>query len=350
MSPNRVSAIQRKLLRWYDQHHRDLPWRRSADPYAIWISETMLQQTQVTTVVPYYNRFLKRFPSVTSLARASLGQVLALWSGLGYYRRAENLKKCAEQLVRHHGGRIPRDYHTLLSLPGIGHYTAGALMSIAFGQRYPALDGNARRVLSRICNSANEAELQAMATKLVSKTRPGCFNQAVMELGATLCIAKKPRCGECPVASHCSANRLGMKPAARRSRTPKHVIWPLVIVRREGKLLLRRRAANGMLAGLWEFPGGGVNNQSVRVVLSRHVGDLNGALPRARRIGELRHAITDKKIRGPIFLVDLPPEKSFRLANRNWRWIAPSCVCRYGISSMTLKAAKILASHEKRFA
>jgi A/G-specific adenine glycosylase len=350
MSPNRISAIRRKLLSWYDQHHRDLPWRRSADPYAIWISETMLQQTQVTTVVPYYNRFLKRFPNVASLARAPLARVLAVWSGLGYYRRAENLRRCAQQLVRHHGGCIPADYHALVSLPGIGHYTAGALMSIGFGQSYPALDGNARRVLGRIANSANEAELKATATKLVSTTRPGCFNQAVMELGATLCLPKKPRCGECPVASHCSANRLGAKPTARKSRTPTNVIWPVAIVRRGGKLLLRRRGTNGMLAGLWEFPGGTVNHESVLTALARHVGDLKGALPSARRIGELRHAITDKKIRAPIFLLDLPPDSSFHAANQNWRWIAPSSVSRYAVSSMTLKAAQLLASHEKRFA
>jgi A/G-specific adenine glycosylase len=352
MSPNPFAAIQRKLLRWYDQGHRDLPWRRTTDPYAIWISETMLQQTQATTVVPYYERFLKRFPSVAALARAPLGRVLTVWSGLGYYRRAENLKKCAQQLVLYHQGRIPADYRALLSLPGIGHYTAGALMSIAFGQHYAALDGNARRVLGRICNFANEAQLREIASRLVPKTRPGHFNQAIMELGATLCTPKKPRCGECPVALHCWAknNHTPSKPGARRSRTLKHVTWPLAIVRQRGKLLLRRRPAAGMLAGLWEFPGGASNNKTVCAVLRQHLGDLNGNLRGSRRIGELRHAITNQKIRAPIFLIDLPPENSLRLANRSWRWVAPSSLRDYPVSSMTIKAAKVLASHEKRSA
>jgi A/G-specific adenine glycosylase len=351
MSPNHFSAIRRKLLRWYDNNHRDLPWRRTADPYAIWISETMLQQTQVTTVVPYYERFLKHFPTAAALARAPLRRVLTLWSGLGYYRRAENLKKCAQQLVLNHRGQIPADYEKLVSLPGIGHYTAGALMSIAFGQPYPALDGNARRVLRRICNSANQTELRAIAWRLVPKTRPGHFNQAIMELGATLCIPKTPRCGECPVALHCWANnnQASSKPAERRSRALKDVTWPLAIVRHGGKLLLRRRSATGMLAGLWEFPGGAVDNKTIRVALKHQLGELNGALRGNRRIGELRHTITDKKIHAPIFLIDLPPDAELRLANSNWRWVAPSSLRHWPVSSMTLKAAKILASHEKSF-
>jgi A/G-specific adenine glycosylase len=351
MSPNHFSAIRRKLLRWYDQNQRDLPWRRTTDPYAIWISETMLQQTQVTTVVPYYERFLKHFSTVAALARSPLRRVLILWSGLGYYRRAENLKKCARQLVLNHRGQIPADYDKLVSLPGIGHYTAGALMSIAFGQRYPALDGNARRVLGRICNATNQKELRAIARRLVPKKRPGHFNQAIMELGSTLCIPKKPRCCDCPVASHCWANThyAPSQMAAQRSRTLKNVTWPLAVVRHGGKLLLRRRSATGMLAGLWEFPGGPVGNKTVRAALRHHLGELNGAWRGIRPIGELRHTITDKKIRAPVFLIDLPPHAELRLANSDWRWIAPSSFRHCPVSSMTLKAARILATHEKSF-
>jgi A/G-specific adenine glycosylase len=352
MPPNHFSAIRRKLLRWYDYHHRDLPWRRTTDPYAIWISETMLQQTQVTTVVPYYERFLKRFPTVVALARAPLQRVLTLWSGLGYYRRAEHLKKCAHQLVIDHGGRIPAHYGKLLSLPGIGDYTAGALMSIAFGQPYPALDGNARRVLGRICHPAHQTELRAIAERLVPKTRPGHFNQALMELGATLCGPKKPRCGECPVALHCwtKNSRPPAHPAAQKSRAQKDVTWPLAIVRHGGKLLLRRRAAAGMLAGLWEFPGGAIDNKTIRATLKHQLSELNGAWQAKRRIGELRHTITDKRIRAPIFLIDLPPDADLSRAQTNWRWVAPSSLRYHPVSSMTLKAAKLLASHEKRLA
>jgi A/G-specific adenine glycosylase len=349
MSPKHFSAIRRKLLRWYDKDHRDLPWRRTANPYAIWIAETMLQQTQVTTVVPYYDRFLKRFPTVHALARAPLRQVLTLWSGLGYYRRAENLRKSARELVLNHRGQLPNNYDKLSSLPGIGDYTAGALMSIAFGQAYPALDGNARRVLGRLFNFHSHAELREIARRLVPKTRPGYFNQAIMELGATLCIPKTPRCGDCPVALHCCANKnhAVSKSPAQQSKVLKDVTWPLAIVRHSGKLLLRRRSADGMLAGLWEFPGGALDNKTVRASLKHQLRELNGVLGPNRRIGALRHTITDKKIHAPIFLIDLAPEAEIHLATSNWRWLAPSSLSRYPVSSMTLKAAKILASHEK---
>ena len=348
MSPDHFASIRRELLRWYDHNRRDLPWRRTTDPYAIWISEIMLQQTQVTTVVPYYERFLKRFPTIAALARAPLRGVLTVWSGLGYYQRAENLKKCARRLLVDHRGQLPADYDKLMSLPGIGRYTAGALMSIAFGQPYCALDGNARRVLERIFNCANQTELDATARRLVPQTRPGHFNQAIMDLGATLCIPKNPRCRECPVAVHCSAVKShAPKLAGLKMRAIKDVTWPLAIVRHGGKLLLRRRSATGMLAGLWEFPGGAVENQTIRAALKHHLGELNGGWRGNRRIGELRHTITDKRIRAPIFLIDLPPDANLRLANSNWRWVAPSSLRHYPVSSMTLKAAKILSSHEK---
>lgn len=369
MSPNHFSAIRRKLLRWYDKHHRDLPWRRTTDPYAIWISETMLQQTQITTVVPYYERFLKRFPTVAALAQAPLPRVLTLWSGLGYYRRAENLKKCAQQLVLSHGGRIPADYGKLVSLPGIGQYTAGALMSIAFGRRYTALDGNARRVFRRIFNSPQQTELDAIAERLVSKSRPGDFNQAVMELGATVCIPKSPRCAECPLAVNCwtKHHRAPDRPAAQESRTLKNVTWPLTIVRKRGRLLLHRRDSAGMLAGLWEFPGGVIDikrcrekrcreglrrrvDKTIGETLKLHLRELYGTLQANPPIGELRHTITDKRIRAPVFLIDLSPGVELNLAPTIWRWVAPSSLHRYPVSAMTLKAASLLASHEKGLA
>src|SRR5688572_11010319 len=194
MLPTLRLAIRQKLLRWYQNNKRALPWRRSQDPYAVWISETMLQQTQVNTVIPYYEKFLHRFPTVDALARAPLPQVLRLWSGLGYYRRAANLKKAAQQIVRRHDGQIPRDFAQLKALAGIGDYTAGALLSIAFGKPYPAIDGNVRRVLSRLLGNAHERRVHALAAEIIPAARPGEFNQAIMELGATVCTPKNPRC------------------------------------------------------------------------------------------------------------------------------------------------------------
>jgi A/G-specific adenine glycosylase len=349
LSRKSLYAIRRKLLRWYDNDHRDLPWRRTQDPYAIWIAETMLQQTQVATVVPYYQDFLKRFPTINALARAPLSQVLAAWSGLGYYRRAQHLRKSASEVMLKYHGRLPADYAALLSLPGIGDYTAGAVMSIAFGQAYPAVDGNARRVLGRIFRLCNQAELRGLARQLVPKTRPGAFNQAVMELGATLCTPTAPRCRNCPVAMQCWANRnrATLKRATSQSQPPQEVVWPMAIVRRNGKFLLRRRSSDGILAGLWEFPGGAAGQKPARAALKQYLTELSRSLGRHRRIGALRHTITNKKIHAPIFLIDVTPRVEITLANSNWRWVSPSSLHRYPVSSMTLKAARLLIAHEK---
>jgi A/G-specific adenine glycosylase len=309
----------------------------------------MLQQTQVVTVVPYYQRFLKRFPTIKALARAPLGQVLAAWSGLGYYRRAENLRKSAREVILKHDGRLPADHAALLSLPGIGDYTAGAVMSIAFGQAYPALDGNARRVLGRIFRCRDQAGLHELARQLVPKTRPAAFNQALMELGATLCVPKAPRCRECPVAVHCWANQndATSETETPRSQTPQEVLWPMAIVRRNGKFLLRRRSSDGVLAGLWEFPGGAAGQKPARAALKQHLMELSRGLGRHRQIGTLRHAITNKKIHAPIFLIDVAPHAEISLADSSWRWVSPSSLHRYPVSSMTLKAARLLRAHEK---
>ena len=202
-----LTEVRRRLLRWYDRHRRDLPWRRTRDPYAIWVSETMLQQTQVASVIPYYERFMRAFPTIDALDRAPLAKVLALWSGLGYYRRAENLKRSARILNRRHCGRLPADYKILRELPGIGEYTAGALLSIAFDAPYPALDGNARRVLARLFLPADETMVRELARRLVSRSKPGQFNQSLMELGSEICTPITPRCGLCPLATFCAARK-----------------------------------------------------------------------------------------------------------------------------------------------
>src|SRR5262245_6310687 len=218
----------------------------------------MLQQTQVATVGPYYERFLRALPTVRALDRAPLSKVLSLWSGLGYYRRAENLKKSAREIMHKYDGHLPDDYHALLALPGVGNYTAGAIVSIAFQKSYPAVDGNAHRVLHRLFAPRNDRELRQAAAALVPRSRPGYFNQGLMELGATICVAKVPRCPRCPLAAHCATR--GMHRQAKRFRIKKiapirDVEWPLAILRRDGKVLLRQRLRKGLLAGLWEFPG-----------------------------------------------------------------------------------------------
>jgi A/G-specific adenine glycosylase len=348
MSPNILSSIRRKLLRWYDKVHRDLPWRRTSDPYAIWIAETMLQQTQVATVVRYYERFLNAFPTVEALDRAPLHKVLTLWSGLGYYQRAANLKKSARALVRNHGGRLPESYKALCALPGVGDYTAGALLSIAFGKPYPAIDGNARRVLGRIFALETDKQIHAIALRIVPKSRPGYFNQGLMELGATVCISKNPRCPECPVASNCKGRTAERKLPAKKMPILKSVTWPLALVRKNGTILLRRRAARGILAGLWELPGGETKpGESIAANMRQHLQIFERKLGLPKRIGEIRHSITNRKIRSPIFLFDQRPPIKIDLPSAHWRWLSPRSLHRYPVSSMTLKAAKILAAYEK---
>lgn len=348
MSRNKLSFIRRSLLRWYDRTHRDLPWRRTRDPYAIWIAETMLQQTQVTTVVPYYERFLKAFPTVEGLDRAPLRKVLALWSGLGYYRRAEGLKKSARKLVRAHKGKLPHSYEALRDLPGVGDYTAGALLSIAFGKPYPAIDGNARRVLGRIFAINTEGKIRDVATRLVSTLRPGYFNQALMELGARICLAKNPRCPECPVASHCKSRATRRTFAAKKTQVFKNVTWPLGIVRSRGAILLRRRSPRGILAGLWELPGGEkIPGESLAANVRHHLQSLPAKLVTPKRIGEIRHNITNRKIRSPIFLFDQHAATRTDNPGPDWRWLSPSSLHRYPVSSMTLKATKLLAAYDE---
>jgi A/G-specific adenine glycosylase len=353
MAAKNLASIRRRLLRWYDKNKRDLPWRKTKDPYAIWVAETMLQQTQVKTVIPYYERFLKVFATVEALARAPQQQVLRVWSGLGYYRRAENLRRAARQLVRRHDGKVPRVYDDLHSLPGVGDYTAGAVLSIAFDQSYPALDGNARRVLSRLFNLTDHNELHARARQLIPPSRPGDFNQALMELGATLCTPRTPNCAACPVTLTCvarSGGHLRARPTNRSESIFTNVTWPLAIVRHHGKILLHHRAAKGLLANLWEFPGGEVGRRhKPEAALPRHLRDLSADLSRPRWIGEFRHSITYRRICAPIYLFDYHPSVKMHLSTRRWLWIQRSKLNNYPMSSMSRKALRLFDIHEKSF-
>jgi A/G-specific adenine glycosylase len=350
MPAKNFPTVRRELLTWYKHNQRNLPWRKTTDPYAIWVSETMLQQTQVKTVLPYYERFLSRFPTVEALARAPLDRVLHAWAGLGYYRRAENLKTAARQIVQEYGGKVPGDYHQLRALAGIGDYTAGALLSIAFGKNFPAIDGNVRRVLGRIDSAHNETKIRAVATKLVTGKRPGDVNQALMELGATLCTPKTPNCSACPLGRHCrSRSRDSISARHIRRISFIDVVWPLGIVRCAGKILLRRRHAGKLLARLWELPGQETasRDQAVRA-LRRELLDFAIDSRTRRSIGEIRHAITYRRIRAPIYLFEC---RSSNIPARSpWRWVSLNNTERYAISALSKKALALLAAHETRFA
>ena len=266
VSPLDARSLRRRLLAWFDRHGRkDLPWQKSREPYRIWVAEIMLQQTQVSTVIPYYERFLKRFPTVQTLARAKLDSVLHHWTGLGYYARARNLKKAAEQIVREHGGRFPRTMEAVSALPGIGRSTAGAILAFAFGQRHPILDGNVKRVLTRlhaidtpVAQRDTEHKLWELAERYTPKTRVADFTQAIMDLGATLCRTRKPDCPSCPLRQDCAAHAQGHPekfPVRAAGKTvPVRKIAMLMIRDTHGRVLLTQRPPAGVWGGLWGFP------------------------------------------------------------------------------------------------
>jgi len=290
-----------RLLAWYDRRRRDLPWRRRRDPWAIWVSEVMLQQTRVETVIRYYERFLARFPTPAALAGAPESEALALWSGLGYYRRARRLREGAAAVAAS-GGELPRTAEQLAALPGIGPYTAAAIASIAFGEAEPVLDGNVARVLSRRLaladdpgSAAGRRALLAAAGELLDGRRPGDSNQALMELGATVCTPRAPACGDCPLAGGCRAAAAGEAeryPRSRRAAAPRRERWTAALAADErGRILLARRGDDErQLAGLWELPS--VAARGPRRAAAALGERFGGRWRLAAPLGAIRHAIT----------------------------------------------------------
>ena len=307
--PARRAALRDKLLAWWDAGHRDLPWRfpqGAADPYRVWIAEAMLQQTQVAAVIPYYRRFVERFPDLAALAAAREEDVLAAWSGLGYYARARRLRAAAGEALWRHGG-LPADAAALATLPGFGPYTAGAVASIAFALPSPCVDGNVARVLARLflVDGAPEAKdtrdrTWALARELVPRQRPGDFNQALMELGATVCGKPLARCGRCPVASLCAARRAGRErevPPARERRRPESLVLACAVVRARGALLLARRPAHGLFGGLWALPAAEVRDGAdARAELRAHLARCGAAVAAGEELACVERTLTHRRL------------------------------------------------------
>jgi A/G-specific adenine glycosylase len=327
---NPTGAVRKAVLAWFARARRDLPWRRTRDPYAIWVSETMLQQTRVATVQSYYRRWMRRFPTVRALARAKLDDVLSHWQGMGYYARARNFHAAAKIVATRHGGVVPRGHAERLALPGVGPYTAGAIGSIAYDLPEPLLDGNVERVLCRLHairgdprRTRTRARLWEIAGELVRGERPGDLNQGLMELGATVCTPA-PRCEACPVARACAARRLGRAdaiPAIRRKKKVPLVHDVAFRIVRGAKWLLVRRAHGGLLGGLWELPGEAIGVRA------------------GRRIGTVEHAFTHKKLRLAVYEGALGTKPGIGFAGR--RWVTEKEMARLPMSRLQRKVVEV---------
>jgi A/G-specific adenine glycosylase len=335
------AAVVERLAGWYRRARRDLPWRRTRDPYRIWLSETMLQQTRVETVIPFYARFLARFPTLESLADAAEDDVLACWAGLGYYARARNLRRAAAAVVRDHGGELPRDAAVLATLPGVGRYTVGALRSIAFGEPAALVDGNVRRVLARLAGlaSPSDAELWRLAESLVPEKEPGEWNQALMELGATLCAPRQPACLACPVASHCAARASGEPerfPAPAKKPAVRRVTALAGVVVRAGRVLVWRRPSHGLLGGTWELPTvAGADPAALVAELRTRSGVSAEPGP---SLGSVRHRFTHRDLSLEVLaLVDRGGRLS-RAARAQARFCAAADLEALALSKLTKKA------------
>ena len=301
-------SLRQSLISWYLANHRDLPWRKTTNPYHIWVSEVMLQQTQVDTVLPYYRRFLKRFASLERLARADLQAVLKVWEGLGYYARARNLHRAAGIILHHHHGIVPDGWEDFRKLPGVGDYIAAAVLSIAFEKPYSVVDGNVKRVLARLFlveNPVNQSTsikiFKEAADRLLSHEDPATFNQAMMELGAMVCKPQQPLCSTCPIQRMCLAygtGRVGEYPKKlKRSPTPQFKI-AVGVVFKNRRVLITRRKPEGLLGGLWEFPGGKIqNNENAKDACIREIKEeTNLSVGVDSHLGRIKHAYTHFKI------------------------------------------------------
>jgi A/G-specific adenine glycosylase len=343
-----ASTLKRPLLAWYRRHRRDLPWRRDQDPYRVWVSEVMLQQTTVKVVTPYYESFLARFPTLTALADAREDDVVAAWSGLGYYHRARNLHRGARHVRDQHDGRFPRTLEAALAVPGVGLYTASAVLSIAYGVALPVVDGNVRRVLARLFalrgpKWRKDAPFYNRAQEMLDADAPGDWNQAVMELGATVCTPRNPACPACPLRAECRARALDVVdrlPEGKARRAPVAVTVAAALVLRQGRILLVRRAAGRLMGGMWEVPQTSLESRGlpdlVTELLERHQLEVRPGRLRA----SARHAITFRRIRVEAYearLVRQPAEDPERYA-----WALPDELDGFAVSSLTRKVVRAL--------
>ncbi len=347
------------LLEWYRRARRDMPWRSSSDPYRVWLSEVMLQQTRVDQARPYYETFVDRFPDVRSLAEADIDEVLRMWEGLGYYSRARNLHKAAGQIVRIHNGQFPNAWHELIALHGIGPYTAAAVLSIAYNEPLPVVDGNVIRVISRLYAIGDDVRkspvrkrIEKLADQLLIRSQPGDFNQAMMELGATICTPSAPRCNECPLQETCLAwqkNEISRYPfKSPAKKRPHHHIAVGVVRNSDGRMLIARRPEDSMLGGLWEFPGGKQEpeeslKETVRRELKEELGIDVAVDPEPFEV--IRHAYSHFTITLHAFFATIQNGTPTAQNGEPIRWVAPISLSEYAFPKANRKVTDTLMKY-----
>lgn len=338
--------LSTQLLNWYSKHKRSMPWRDHPDSYAVWVSEIMLQQTRVETVVPYFEKWMKLFPTLKELAKADEHDVLSAWEGLGYYSRARNLHKAAKIVVQKFNGELPRDLEALQSLPGIGKYTVGAIASIAFKMDEATLDGNLRRVFSRLFDvkefadsPTGEKMLWELARKNLPKGKAGDYNQALMDLGATICLPKNPRCLLCPLMEICEGRKNGtqdIRPVLKPKKESPHYIQVAAVIIKNGKVLLRQRPANGLLGNMWEFSNARVEVDPAKELVKSLKAQTKIQVKKKEAIGIVSHAYTHFKVTEHVFICDaisIPKDK-------NLKWVKLSELENYPMGKIDRQIAQ----------
>ncbi|WP_225073409.1 A/G-specific adenine glycosylase [Desulfuromonas sp. CSMB_57] len=355
MADGRYAAVvpertAQRLLAWYGRSGRDLPWRNTRDPYRVWVSEIMLQQTGVDTVIPYYQRFLSAFPTVADLAAAPLERVLELWAGLGYYSRARNLHAAARQVIEEHSGSFPADAGALMALPGVGRSTAGAIMSIAFDRPVPILDGNVRRVLCRLYGidrdprrRAVENQLWELAAALTPADRPHDYAQAIMDLGATLCTPRRPLCDPCPLAFCCAARASGRQaelPVRGPKKTVPQVVQVALLLSCRGRYLVCRRPLDGMLGGLWEFPAVTLPDGAEAASAAQRLLQERGLRATLREAGQVKHAYSHFRVEVRLFLGEA--DDPAWVAEGDQRWVSVEALRDWPLHGAHRKALTVL--------
>lgn len=354
-----LTEISRLLLAWYQDNARRLPWRGRIDSYAVWISEIMLQQTQVETVIPYFQRWMERFPTLATCAAASEQDILQAWEGLGYYSRARNIHRAARIMMERFNGQVPASRKALMTLPGIGAYTAAAVSSIAFNQDETALDGNIQRVYARLYalkeplnTPLAQERLSEYATSNLPPGQAGDYNQALMDLGAAICTARSPRCPLCPLAQHCQARQQGMQQVLplKTPRLPQpHITVTAAVIQRGGQVLIARRPSKGLLGGMWEFPGGKLEPaETLEACLVREIKEEMGVkiLVKAE-FGVYQHAYTHFRVTLHAFLCELAGGEPVNIQAAQLAWVEPQRLADFPMGKIDRQIAARLAGSQQ---